>query len=173
MVQNNKELKPYGEAKGPDLGQNPTNSVLALFPGGITPRPGADHLLERHQADQGAAHLAGREPVSGWIAIILYILIAPAFWAYLQVSLDRIWEQKPNRCPGTTPPAAERDEMPPRLNEAETARPRKERRISTPLRGAPRFSEPGVGAQSLADRQSGIQTRRSGIASFASSGSWG
>ena len=31
----NKELKAYGEAKGYDLGQNPTNSVLALFPGGI------------------------------------------------------------------------------------------------------------------------------------------
>jgi hypothetical protein len=31
----NKELKAYGEAKGFDLGQNPTNSVLALFPGGL------------------------------------------------------------------------------------------------------------------------------------------
>ena len=31
----NKELKAYGEAKGYDLGQNPTNSLLALFPGGF------------------------------------------------------------------------------------------------------------------------------------------
>ena len=31
----NKELKAYGEAKGFDLGQNPTNSLLALFPGGL------------------------------------------------------------------------------------------------------------------------------------------
>ena len=31
----NRELRDYGNAKGYDLGQNPTNSVLALFPGGI------------------------------------------------------------------------------------------------------------------------------------------
>ena len=31
----NKEMKAYGEAKGYDLGQNPTNSLLALFPGGL------------------------------------------------------------------------------------------------------------------------------------------
>ena len=31
----NRELRDYGKAKGYDLGQNPTNSVLALFPGGI------------------------------------------------------------------------------------------------------------------------------------------
>ena len=30
----NRELRDYGQAKGYDLGQNPTNSVLALFPGG-------------------------------------------------------------------------------------------------------------------------------------------
>jgi len=28
----NRELRDYGKAKGYDLGQNPTNSVLALFP---------------------------------------------------------------------------------------------------------------------------------------------
>ena len=31
----NREMRDYGQAKGYDLGQNPTNSVLALFPGGL------------------------------------------------------------------------------------------------------------------------------------------
>src|SRR3712207_6933715 len=33
-----RELRDLGQAKGADLGQNPTNSVLALFPGGIVVR---------------------------------------------------------------------------------------------------------------------------------------
>ena len=44
----NKELKAYGEAKGYDLGQNPTNSVLALFPGGIIVIPaGTPHWFKQ------------------------------------------------------------------------------------------------------------------------------
>ena len=31
----NRELSDYGKSKGYDLGQNPTNSLLALFPGGL------------------------------------------------------------------------------------------------------------------------------------------
>ena len=49
----NRELRDYGKAKGYDLGQNPTNSLLALFPGGHHHRPRADHLLARHQARHG------------------------------------------------------------------------------------------------------------------------
>ena len=49
----NKELKAYGEAKGFDLGQNPTNSLLALFPGGIIVIPALVSLLARHQARPG------------------------------------------------------------------------------------------------------------------------
>ena len=46
----NKELKEYGEAKGYDLGQNPTNSVLALFPGGIIIIPALITYWNGHQA---------------------------------------------------------------------------------------------------------------------------
>src|SRR5436309_15428722 len=35
----NRELRDYGRAKGADLGQNPTNSVLALFAGGLISVP--------------------------------------------------------------------------------------------------------------------------------------
>jgi hypothetical protein len=110
----NKELKAYGEAKGYDLGQNPTNSVLALFPGGLIIVPALVSYWRGTQRVQGASKVAGREPVSGWLSIILYLLLAPAFWAYLQVSLNSVWEQEAEALPGTAAPPA-RDDMPPQL----------------------------------------------------------
>jgi hypothetical protein len=111
----NKELKAYGEAKGYDLGQNPTNSVLALFPGGIIVIPALVSYWRGTQRVQGASKLAGREPVSGWIALILYLLLAPGFWAYLQVSLNSVWEQEAEALPGHAAPPAHSDAMPPRI----------------------------------------------------------
>ena len=110
----NKELKEYGEAKGHDLGQNPTNSVLALFPGGIIIIPALITYWRGTKRIMGAARLAGKEPVNGWISILLYLIIAPAFWAYLQVSLNHIWEQEAEPQPGQAPPPVS-DEMPPPL----------------------------------------------------------
>lgn len=110
----NKELKEYGEAKGHDLGQNPTNSVLALFPGGIIIIPALVTYWRGTKRIMGAAQLAGKDPVNGWISLILYILIAPAFWAYLQVSLNNIWEQEAEPLPGHEGPPVS-DNMPPPL----------------------------------------------------------
>jgi hypothetical protein len=41
-----------------------------------------------------ASGIAGKEPLNGWIAIILYLLLAPALWAYIQSSLNAIWQQE-------------------------------------------------------------------------------
>lgn len=111
----NKELKAYGEAKGYDLGQNPVNSLLALFPGGIIIVPALVSYWRGTKRVQGASKIAGREPVSGWISLILYLLLSPGFWAYLQVSLNNIWEQEAEALPGQPAPPAPADEMPPRL----------------------------------------------------------
>jgi hypothetical protein len=111
----NKELKAYGEAKGYDLGQNPTNSLLALIPGGIILIPMLITYWRGTERVQGASKIAGREPVSGWIALLLYLFIAPAMWAYLQVSLNNVWEQDAEALPGQAAPPAPADEMPPRL----------------------------------------------------------
>ncbi|MFL5873246.1 MAG: DUF4234 domain-containing protein [Solirubrobacterales bacterium] len=113
----NKELKAYGEAKGFDLGQNPTNSVLALFPGGIIVIPALVSYWRGTKRVMGAAKVTGQEPVSGWISIILYLLLAPAFWAYLQVSLNHVWEQEAEPLPGQEAPPAPSDAMPPRLDD--------------------------------------------------------
>jgi hypothetical protein len=110
----NKELKAYGEAKGYDLGQNPTNSLLALVPGFLIIVPPLVSYYRGTKRVQGASKIAGREPVSGWITLILYLLISPAMFAYLQVSLNNVWEQEAEALPGQAAPAPA-DEMPPRL----------------------------------------------------------
>jgi hypothetical protein len=103
----NKELKAYGEAKGHDLGENPVNSLLALFPGGIIIVPALITYWRGTKRVQGAAKVAGREPVNGWIALILYLVISIGFYAYLQVSLNHIWEQEAEPLPGQDAPPGE------------------------------------------------------------------
>lgn len=112
----NKELKAYGEVKGYDLGQNPTNSWLALFPGFLLIIPPLVSYWRGTKRVMGAAKITGQEPVSGWISIILYLLLAPAFWAYLQVSLNHVWEQEAEPLPGQEAPPAS-DAMPPRIDD--------------------------------------------------------
>jgi Domain of unknown function (DUF4234) len=101
----NRELRDYGYAKEQDLGQNPTNSLLALFPGGIVIVPALITYWNGFKRVQSASGLAGSERANGWIALILYLLLAPAFWAYIQVSLNEIWEQDADAIPETVPPA--------------------------------------------------------------------
>lgn len=113
----NKELKEYGEAKGFDLGRNPVNSLLALFPGSLIIVPALITYWKGTKRVMGAAKVAGREPVNGWIAIILYLLLSPAFWAYLQVSLNHVWEQEADALPGHAAPPPPSDAMPPPIAE--------------------------------------------------------
>ena len=111
----NQELRDYGRANGYDLGQNPTNSLLALFPGGLIIVPALITYWRGTKRVQGAARIAGREPINGWIALILYLLINPALWAYMQVSLNGIWRASADALPGQEPPPPLPDSMPPRL----------------------------------------------------------
>lgn len=111
----NKELKAYGEAKGYDLGQNPTNSLLALVPGFLIIVPPLVSYWRGTKRVQGASKIAGREPVNGWLTLILYLLLSPAMFAYLQVSLNHVWEQEAEALPGQAAPPAPADEMPPRI----------------------------------------------------------
>ena len=100
----NRELRDYGYAKEQNLGQNPTNSVLALFPGGLIIVPALITYWRGFKRVQAASGLAGRERANGWIALILYLLLAPALWAYIQVSLNEIWEQDADALPEGEPP---------------------------------------------------------------------
>src|SRR5262245_19384086 len=66
----NRELRDYGRAKGYALGQNPMNSLLALFPGGLIIVPALRTYWRGTKRVQGAAKVAGKTPVSGWMALI-------------------------------------------------------------------------------------------------------
>jgi hypothetical protein len=111
----NRELRDYGKAKGYDLGQNPTNSLLALIPGGFIIVPALITYWNGTKRVQAAARLGGREPANGWIALILYLFISVGFWAYIQVSLNDLWRTEADLLPGqgALPPTA--NEMPSRL----------------------------------------------------------
>jgi hypothetical protein len=112
----NKELKAYGEAKGYDLGQNPTNSLLALVPGFLIIVPPLVSYWRGTKRVQGASKITGREPVNGWIVLVLYLLLAPGMWFYLQSSLNEVWEQEAEPLPGQEAPPAPSDAMPPRID---------------------------------------------------------
>ncbi len=110
-----RELRDYGRSKGYDLGQNPVNSVLALFPGGLIIVPALIAYWRGAKRVQGAARVAGREPINGWIALILYLVVNPALWAYMQISLNEIWRSEAAPLPGEPAPPQPQPEMPPRL----------------------------------------------------------
>jgi hypothetical protein len=111
----NRELRDYGISKGYDLGQSPVSSLLALFPGGIIVVPALITYWRGTKRVQGAARVAGRDVANGWIALILYFLISPAFWAYIQVSLNSVWRSEATALLGEAPPPEPPDQMPPRL----------------------------------------------------------
>jgi hypothetical protein len=111
----NRELRDYGKAKGYDLGQNPTNSLLALFPGGIIVVPALVTYWRGTKRVMGASRLGGQEALNGWIAIILFVLISPAMWAYIQVSLNDLWQAEADALEGEPAPPGPSDQMPPPL----------------------------------------------------------
>jgi hypothetical protein len=116
----NRELRDYGQAKGYDLGQNPTSSLLALFPGGIIIVPALITYWRGTQRVQGAARVGGREPLNGWIALILYFVLSLGFWAYIQVSLNDLWRTEAEALPGQPAPPELPDRMPARVDEPQT-----------------------------------------------------
>ena len=99
----NRELRDYGYAKEQNLGQSPTNSLLALFPGGLIVVPALITYWRGFRRVQTASGLAGRERANGWIGLILYLLLPFALWAYIQVSLNEIWEQEAEALPAGEP----------------------------------------------------------------------
>jgi len=113
----NRELRDYGRANGYDLGQSPTSSLLAIFPGAIIIVPALITYWRGTKRVQGAARIAGQEPPNGWIALILYLFLSLGFYAYLQVSLNDVWRSAAEPLAGQAPlPPPQDTTMPPRLD---------------------------------------------------------
>jgi Domain of unknown function (DUF4234) len=89
----NREMRDLGQARNADLGQNPTNSLLAMFPGGIIVVPALVTLWTtsgRIESSQEAVGIDRR--VSGPIVFILLLLIGPVGIWYAQSELNKVWE---------------------------------------------------------------------------------
>lgn len=88
----NREMADYGRAKGTaELGDSPGKSVLALFPGVLVIVPAIWTTVTTFQRVQAAQRLSGQQPLNGWLALVLYVVISPAFYAYMQSGLNGVW----------------------------------------------------------------------------------
>ena len=88
----NREMRDFGKANGStELGDSPTKSVLAITLGALVIVPAIWSTVTTFKRVQAAQRLAGVEPLNGWIGLILYLVISPAFYAYVQSGLNNVW----------------------------------------------------------------------------------
>ena len=88
----NRELRDYGRARGTDeLGTSPGKSVLAITLGALIIVPAILSLINTFKRVQRAQQLTGGEALNGWIGLVLYLVISPAFFGYMQVGLNNVW----------------------------------------------------------------------------------
>jgi Domain of unknown function (DUF4234) len=89
----NRELRDYGRAKGTDeLGTSPGKSVLAITLGALIIVPAILSLIRTFQRVQKAQRITGVEVLNGWIGLVLYLVLSPAFFAYMQSGLNSVWK---------------------------------------------------------------------------------
>jgi len=89
----NREMADYGRTLGTDeLGDSPGKSTLALFPGGLLIVPAIWTTVTTFQRVQAAQRRSGQAPINGWLGIVLYIVISPVMFAYMQSGLNSAWK---------------------------------------------------------------------------------
>lgn len=90
----NRELRDYGRSKSTDeLGTSPGTSLLAVTLGLLVIVPALVSTYRGFKRVQAAQRLTGVEPLNGWIGLILYVIITPAFFAYVQSGLNAVWQR--------------------------------------------------------------------------------
>ncbi|HEX7256184.1 MAG TPA: DUF4234 domain-containing protein [Gaiellaceae bacterium] len=100
-----RELRDYGRAKGTqELGDSPGKSVLAVTLGALVIVPALVSIYRGFKRVQAAQRLVGLEPINGWIGLILFLVIVPAMYAYMQSGLNAVWEKE--AAPAAEPAAA-------------------------------------------------------------------
>jgi hypothetical protein len=88
----NREMADYGRARGTqELGDSPTKSVLALFPGGLVVVPAIWTTVTTFQRIQAAQRLTGQTPINGWLGLVLLLVFSPALYGYMQSGLSSAW----------------------------------------------------------------------------------
>ena len=89
----NREMADYGRAKGTKaLGDNPTRSTLALFPGALIVVPAIWTTVTTFQRIQSSQRLNGQIPINGWLGLVLFLVISPVLIGYMQSGLNSAWK---------------------------------------------------------------------------------
>jgi hypothetical protein len=89
----NRELADYGRARGTkELGDNPTKSTLALFPGALIVVPAIWTLVTTFKRVQAGQRLTGQMPINGWLGLVIAIGISPVLIGYMQSGLNSAWK---------------------------------------------------------------------------------
>ena len=102
----NRELADYGRATGTsELGDSPGKSTLALFPGALLIVPAIWTTVTTFKRVQAAQKLAGQTPINGWLGLVLYVVISPAMYSYMQSGLNSVWKAQAG-APEATPVTA-------------------------------------------------------------------
>ena len=88
----NRELADYGRARGTsELGDNPTASTLALFPGGLIVVPAIWTTVTTFRRIQAAQRLDAQTPINGWLGLVLVLVFSPALVGYMQSGVNSAW----------------------------------------------------------------------------------
>jgi hypothetical protein len=88
----NREMRDLGRARGSDeLGDSPGTSLLAITLGALVIVPALVSTYNTGKRIQAAERIGGIEPLNGWLALVMYLLIPPVFWAYEQSELNKVW----------------------------------------------------------------------------------
>jgi hypothetical protein len=88
----NREMADYGRARGTnELGDNPTKSTLALFPGVLLVVPALWTTVTTFQRIQAAQRLNGQASINGWLGLVLFLVVQPAVYGYMQSGLNSAW----------------------------------------------------------------------------------
>jgi hypothetical protein len=74
------------------FGTSPGTSVLAITLGALVVVPAILSVINTFERVQKAQRLAGVEVLNGWIGLVLYIVLSPAFFAYVQSGLNDAWK---------------------------------------------------------------------------------
>jgi hypothetical protein len=99
----NREMADLGTARNdPEgLGDNPTTSLLAIFPGGLIIVPAIVSLINGYGRTKRAQEVTtGEVSINGWLLLIMLIVIGPLGYAYWQSELNKAWETRPLLTPG-------------------------------------------------------------------------
>jgi hypothetical protein len=89
----NREMADYGRARGTnDLGDNPTKSTLALFPGALIIVPAIWTMVTTFKRVQAAQQLKGQTPINGWLGLVIAVVISPVLIGYMQSGLNSAWK---------------------------------------------------------------------------------